>query len=144
MSTLKTAIEKHFDYGYLLEMLHWKLRKMQHFFESDNAVYIDSLKISQEIKLVADALQRYLDDNYCDEWYQILYAHCGDIQIKLIHEKDNLDVYKFQEFFFENCNNQERALRIWRKLNQRAHDLRQRDFEFVFDTLKEKLQNWWD
>lgn len=138
----KAALEKDFDYSYLLELMLFKLRKMQAFFESDDAMCIDALEISNEIKSVADALQRYLDDDYCNTYYEVLQTHCGKIQMRFKPYNNELD--EFDGFYFDNCDNQKRALCIWRKLNERAEDLKQQDFEFVFNTLKEKLQNWWD
>ena len=142
MSTINDAINKDFDYAYLLEIMLWKMREMQHFFESEKAVCIDALEISKDIKCVCDALQRYLNDDYCNLQYAILEAYCGRIEIKIKPYKD--DMAEFDGFYFDNCDNQKRALRIWRKLNERARDLKQRDFDFVFDTLKKKLQDWWD
>ncbi|MFA5166602.1 MAG: hypothetical protein WC449_04950 [Candidatus Paceibacterota bacterium] len=124
-----------FDYGYLLDILSFKLHNMQEFFANDKlTVCIDAKDLSIEIGDALDALKRYLNDDYNKQWYDLLYEKhgyiCGTTNPFRLHFPDSTD--------------NDRALKIWQSLNRRSDDLKQQDFEFVFNTLKEKLQNWWD
>lgn len=127
--------DRDFDYQYLLDITEFKLLNMYKFFNSDNAVCADSDKVALEIKEVLDALVRYRNNDYCKTWYNLLYQKHGEISLS-----DGL----LFNLYFPQSNDNERALRIERSLSRRADDLQQQDFEFVFDTLKSKLQEWWD
>lgn len=107
---------------------------MYKLFSSDNTVCADSDKVALEIKEVLDALVRYRNNDYCKEWYNLLYQKHGEIEF----------AQNPFRLYFPQSNDNERALKIERALNRRAEDLQQQDFEFVFDTLKSKLQEWWD
>lgn len=127
--------DRDFDYQYLLDITAFKLLNMYKFFSSDNTVCADSDKVALEIKEVLDALVRYRNNDYCKAWYDLLYQKHGEISLS------NGAVFNLT---FPQSNDNERALRIERSLSRRADDLQQQDFEFVFDTLKSKLQEWWD
>lgn len=126
--------DRDFDYEYLLDITAFKLLNMYKFFSSDNAVCADSNEVALEIKEALDALARYRNNDYCKNWYDLLYQKHGEI-------KGLTNPYRLE---FTQSNDNERALKIWKSLNRRADDLQQQDFEFVFDTLKRKLQEWWD
>lgn len=124
-----------FDYGYLVEMLEFKLKNMQEFFANDKlTVCIDADKISLEIGEVVAALHRYNNDDYGTEWYNLLYQKHGEI----------CGTTNPFRLYFPNSTDNDRAYKIWQSLNRRSDDLKQQDFEFIFDTLKDKLQEWWD
>ena len=59
--------DRDWDHAFFFDLLERKLRSMQHFFESRNTHVISALETSQQIKGVADALQRMREDYYCEE-----------------------------------------------------------------------------
>ena len=124
-----------FDYAYLIDIIGFKLLNMYKFFSNDKlTVCVDSNEIALEIKEVLDAITRYRNNDYCKEWYSLLYQKHGDIC-------GTANPFRLH---FPQSNDNDKAVKIWSMLNKRSDDLQQKDFEFVFDTLKNKLQNWWD
>jgi hypothetical protein len=127
--------DRDFDFEFLLDILSFKLLNMYKFFSNDKlTVCADSAEIEGEIKEVLDAITRYRNNDYCKEWYNLLYQKHGDI----------CGATNPFRLHFPQSNDNDKAVKIWRMLNKRSDDLQQQDFEFVFDTLKNKLQNWWD
>lgn len=143
--------DQNYDYDYFLKVLEFKLRRLQSYLESHKTQTMSALRKSQEIKKVADAIHRYCDDDYCWWMYNALENEHGKIKDhwkpydgKCDEFPDETDLIEFDGFYFTHSDNQAHALDLWSRINERARDLKQQDFEFVFDALKEQLQGWWD
>lgn len=131
-----------YDYSYILEAFLVILRHSQKFFESDETNVVDAKEIAIEIKNVASAIERFLDYDYCHKEYDALEEEHG--QIEMVWKPYDEEHHEFDGFCFTNTEDQEVALAEWNRIRAKEERLRNADWGFIFDYMKEKMQSWWD
>lgn len=142
MIDLQEALEKDYDSEFLLQLMLYKLRKMQKFFKSDKTHLENSEGVASQIKLTADALERYLENNYFAEEYDELYKNNGKLELTWKPYDDEYD--ELTGFRFTDSDDSDAAVQQWKDLNDASLVAREKDFNFVFDMLKNHLRDWWD
>lgn len=129
--------DRDFDYQYLLDLMQYKLERMFKFFKSNHAMSEDAKLLADDMLSVIEALDRLAKQDYCCDERAEIDRRFGET---IFRNGDG--------FTWELCKDNP-------ELNQIAHELflgiryealRQEkdDFEFVFNTLRDKLQEWWD
>lgn len=96
--------DRDYDYGYLLYILQHKLKRMQQFLLSDKAMALNAPQFATQIKVVLDALERVIKNEYFDR-------------------TKNADIIACFEL---------------------ANRLQAADLHIVFNTMEEKVIEWWD
>ncbi|PGO60590.1 hypothetical protein [Priestia megaterium] len=56
--------DEQWDYGFLYQMLHKKLELKEAYYRSDLPSSADALEVAEEIRVVKEALERLIDDDY--------------------------------------------------------------------------------
>jgi len=112
------------DYWYLLELIAWKLKRM----EASMVSFEGCERTQKEIKTVRLTIERLMHHNYMDKEYREALSNWWDT--KKEYQEGNLTVMKFSDEF-------EKELEEGR---QRAERLEQQDWNFVFNTMKRKIR----
>ena len=142
MNNLQEMLENDYDSEFLLQLILFKLRKMQKFFESDKTHLRNSDEVASQIKLTADALGRYLKNDYFSEEYAELYEKNGKLELLWEPYDDEND--ELVGFEFPDSDDSPAAFQRWKDLNDAALVRRNVDFNLVFNMLKKHLREWWD
>lgn len=58
--------DKDFDYYYLLNILEFKLKNMEEFFNSDNTFTVNAKKYAKQMMIVKNLIKRIKNENYCE------------------------------------------------------------------------------
>lgn len=117
--------DQQFDYGFLLEILHFKLKLMEDFFDSDNTYTEDAKKTANQIKVSREALERLLKGEYVDY---------GKIEMKAIDE----GTFGRIEFITEKSDEE------IKRLMKLEGELKVKDRDTLFDNMKNNIWGWWD
>lgn len=117
--------DQEWDFQYLLDILQKKLEHMLAFWESDIPISGNQQLNAWQIRETLEALRRYSEDNYEREALS-RYARNHPNQVTL---NEIRRIGTDQEF---------------RQIMDAIDEQKQADFVFVFSSLGENLQNWWD
>lgn len=125
--------DRDYDYSYLLILLQKKLEFMKKTFESESK-YIDNNNIILEIESVIEKLDRIIEDNYCESDWDELHNNLGK----------NSPIFNEDGSYYKIVFNgdAEYSNKV-RELCDKEQNLRNKDIEYVFNTIKEKILGWW-
>lgn len=149
--------DRDFDYGYLLKMLEFKLRRMDKMFRKDG-LSVSSVELADEIRGCHEAMSRAINDDYCaqswanfnDRWGEKVCPKCGEYFCKCYpvygKDKDDIVAYKLGAEY-QNAATQElrdQASKEFVSLCRHAEALKQSDIQTAFETIGIRLLWWWD
>lgn len=115
--------DRNWDYSFLLIMLEHKLKLMEKTFENGDELFsVGAEVVHSEIKMTREALTRILEQDYVD---------IGELDLK-VDEKGRLQISGSK-------SEEERA-----ELYELERKLIKEDYNTVFNTMRDKIANWWD
>ena len=125
--------DRDFDYAFLLEIIQYKLRKMQEWFESDKPNVESAPQTAMEIKEVLVCLDRYFNETYRKVEYT-------EFDIK--HNLNNEDDFWTWHETFNGLP--ESARQEWLDIGKQAETDKYNDLMQAFNLLKQNIEGWWD
>lgn len=111
-----------FDYGFILIMLQYKLRRTREHIIKHN-ILMDATKIGAQIQVVEKLLQRVIDDKYEAKYWRKLERKHGKTLFKSRRKDIANEVISASEMAFED---------------------RKADLKKAFDIILEQIWHWWD
>ena len=117
--------DQQFDYHFLLEILHFKLKLMEDFFDSDDTCTEDAKETANQIRVSRQALDRLMKDNYVDY---------GKIELKIITDNGRKRIE-----FIKDKSDEEMT-----RLRKLEGELKLKDRDTLFDNIKNNIWGWWD
>lgn len=133
-----------FDYGYMLELINFKLKMMRKCI-TDNDLIVEAGKVSKQIREVEKILKRVIADEY------------NEVQIEKINKKFGITETNFNwldndkntknlgiEYVGLKEEDKEEYSRDLGKAYKRAHKNRVKDLKTAFNLIAEKCWEWWD
>ena len=150
--------DRDWDYCFLLEMLVFKLRRMEAAFVSDAAVSLDSEKAAASIKFCHETLARAWEDDYrADElaahegkWGRSCCPKCGGLFCECfpVYGKESGDIVAYShvtEYPKANGEEEEKQARNERiAIYLRQDDDKKTDLRDAFGLMGERILWWWD
>lgn len=135
LSAFKLAWNNYdWDYYYLLELMRWKLRRMEP--EIRHGLAVDGDKRADKIKLCVLLLDRLIEDNYISNRYAKYLEDWFDSRRKCTLENGRIG------FEIPRKKGQQKAVMEYeRKLTDNR---RQQDWDLLFKILHRNLQTFWD
>jgi len=126
------------DHHYILVVLKKKLELMEKAFRSDKAWGADSQKEADNMRCAINLLDRMVKDDYLDEALKPFDKKYPDYKWDFKFEKDengfgrmvNHDTLQQKELMHQCFDEEEK--------------LRDKDYDELFDFLKEHIREWWD
>lgn len=137
--------DQQWDHYYLYKVLAHKLRAMQRFFESDRAVAMNGKDMAEQIQVCADAAQRLWKDKYLSQALETHKVKWGYPDFVFNPISDEL--YEWHSMWYENASNYEEndlADREFGQACKRAELKRDKDRYVLFNTMRNKTEEWWD
>ena len=134
-----------FDYVYLLRILQLKLRLMADNFEK-RGVTVSAPKKAKEIRICVYLIDRIIDNNYDELLTKKLEEKYGKLEWEFTDTEDS----KFKELHLyrkkapEGTPEFEDEKKQSLKIIKYSDEQRQRDINYLFDTMKKNIQGWWD
>jgi hypothetical protein len=137
--------DRDWDWAYLFEIISFKSRKMARSFR-ESGLSTSADDIANELEELADAIDRYIADDYLDETLRSISfeEHFGDISMGFEPIENGLYQYTGPEFSKVNSpGRQEAAERVYRIARYISEIKRQEDKERIISLLK-GFEQWWD
>ena len=138
--------DSEFDYSFLLELLQFKLTLMAQSFEK-HGISVNSRKISKELKLCADLIQRIIEDKYADIELEHIDRKYGELvweSTPVEGNKNLATLHLYRKKALEGTAEYKQMMDESRKAYKNAELQKQRDIDYLCDTMKKRMQLWWD
>ena len=135
------------DYVYLLRVMQLKMRLMSEHMEKDG-ITVSSTRKAKELKLCVDLIQRIVDNEYGSIALDNISKKYG--KIKMDENPIEINGHKYYELniYHENApkgtDAYEQESKETRKAFEDAERQRKQDIAYHFDTMKKRLEGWWD
>jgi len=132
--------DRDFDYGYLLDILEFKLQRMELFFNGTEIHCVEAYECADQIRAVLDLLKRRKDCDYYDEaGYARLDEKWGKFTA-IPTEKGS--ILSRTNVHTDEDKDEERA--DTKEILDEACLLEEQDWNEIFHLLRKNLRNWWD
>lgn len=125
--------DRDWDYHFLYEILHFKLKNMEKFFSSDKTYSVVSPKNAKQIKIARILLGRLLECDYLENAMMFYNKKYGNQTIMNI---DDDGVVKWVD--------NKKMIEEFRKCGSHSDFMEIQDNNYLFDLLKKHAHRWWD
>lgn len=127
------------DYHYLYKILHFKLKNMQEYLESDYAVAADAKKTARQIMTAKNLCKRLIDDDYLDNALQRYETQYGNNNVVIFEPMEN--EYLHQLIWNWTDEKQEKD---FGRACEHSEYMERQDIDYLFNFMKKHIQGWWD
>lgn len=127
--------DRDFDYIFLLEVIRFKLKSMEEFFNSKYAMSMNSNKRAEEIHKCILILNRIIDDDYIEIAFKHHNKKWGELN------------FKNNKFSCPNANTEEEIKQEHKerfRLYKHSDILLDQDIDYFFKLLRKHFRSWWD
>lgn len=118
--------DQQWDYVYLYEIIQHKLKLMENL-QRNQGNSVDAEVYADEMREVIDVLERLIEDDYMPE-----------------ESKEYFKKLRIEDLFDNKRERSEEEHQEHLEWYRQEEKNRNKDIEFVFDTMKEKIERWWD
>ncbi len=133
------------DQGYLEELIVFKLKRMEKFFRSDNAMCMGAKERADEIKFVLDCFA-INDDWDLDDKRKKHIEKYGESKMWCTPYKDNPSLRELH-MSHSKCTTPEMEKEEsdeMMKIIREEDKIRMENYKMAFNMMGEKMKNWWD
>ena len=127
-----------FDYHYLYKILHFKLKNMQEYLESDYAITADAKKTAKQIMIAKNLCKRLIDDNYLDNALRKYETQYGSSDVISFEPTEN--EYLHQLIWNWTDEKQEKD---FGRACEHSEYMERQDIDYLFNFMKKHIQGWW-
>lgn len=131
--------DRQWDQMYLFKILRVKFGLMEEFFNKD-AINVEAQKLGAEIKNCCDILDHLLEDPYFEMAFNSHNKKWGDLAIV---ENDN-GIIKLERANVKTDKDKKLESKEFLKCCEKEDELINNDINLLFDTIKNRVQYWWD
>lgn len=132
------------DWSALFRMVYFKVKRMCMYFQDtcDCLYSRDKNKILKQMDKVLEALERWYANDYLSEEFDTLEKNWGKILFTPADETEKWFIMHHKKA--DTLQKRKQCDREYDAYFKKVDRLEKKDFDFVFDYLKEHLQEWWD
>ena len=127
--------DRPWDYVYIFKALRFKLDETQRCIDG---TFVGAEEEAAKIRSLIEAIDRILEDDYVSEEYKELDRKYGKLEM-IFHEDNTITTTR--KNLKEEDKETERKETL--SLAELEAERRQKDINFVFDTMKNDIQRWW-
>jgi len=132
-----------FDYSGLLYLMRRKLKQLEVVIR--DGYHVDCEKDADRIKIVLDALDRLIADDYLFEEEKKVNEKWGESTMSSKPtENPTLRELVFERSGIKTEEDEEQCRKEMKIVFKKAGEKEKEDYRFVFDTLRDHLKEWWD
>jgi hypothetical protein len=130
--------DRDFDHSYMYEIMYFKLRNMQKFFESNNTMCANSNCRARQIMIAKNLCKRLIEQNYLSNAltnYESKYGDNYDFHFEPVEGKP------FHRLVWDWTEKQEKE---FKKASDHSEYMEQQDLNYLFTHMRKYIQGWWD
>ena len=133
-----------FDYGYILQMMKFKLERLEKSLQNGYEVEKDRLPKIEDIKRCIELINNYLEDNYAE---RCGYVH-SDGEVEFVPTEKNKNGEQLYEMVRVKVTQTDKE--EVREIFKKARELEQKEWEELWETFKKgnkspiDARGWWD
>lgn len=134
-----------FDYTYLLKILQFKMKLMSEYM-NDKGITVSSSDKAKELKFCVNLIDRILENNYDDIPIKNLEDKYGKLkwESEYIENSKFLELNLYREKAPKGTEEYDQERKEAQKIVYNAERQRKQDINYLFDTMKKRLESWWD
>ncbi len=143
--------DRDWDQGYLFDLLEYKLKRMEKFFNSDDACTETAKDHAKEMRETLDALELFHGEDILTKEWEEHYEKYGRPkweELELDNEKLAKKGFKRCRSYNEKCKDdealQEECNNEMTALFTLEEEKRTECLEYAFNIMKKHIQSWWD
>lgn len=126
--------DRNWDEDYLLEIIGFKLKQMSKFHKK-HGFSVEADSVAEELKKLSKLVEKITNDDYNSERMEEL---VNKVEFSF-SEKDSNGMYTLKSTGLTNEESKEML-----NLEHELYKLKRKDLDRVFDTMKERIEYWWD
>ena len=132
-----------FDYGYVLEILSHSLGELeQHLLSHD--IHVNAERDAGRIHYVCQMIERHLNEVSSNMEYERHDKKWGEtVSVSIPIPNSNFIEWRSARLNARTPQEQEQEIKEFRRAMKKAHQLEQRDWDEIWDTIKKYGQGWW-
>ena len=130
--------DRDWDQGYIFELLYFKLKNMQEFFESDNTWSADTNKTAKQIMVAKSLCKRIVDNDYLERAltdYHLKYGKDCVFHSELSTTKG------FHTLVWDWSEQQSKEFGV---ASEHSRYMELQDINYLFEFLRKHIRGWWD
>jgi len=138
--------DRQWDNVFFYKILKKKLILIEEAFRSSKACSVNSKREADNIKKCIYILDRLIENNYIDNVYKFHNKKWGTPEFNCEEIPDMKGYFKLNITHLNVTTSKEKKQEIKEHKNLMMHEnyLIKQDLEYLFDTIKKYVQNWWD
>ena len=132
------------DYIFMLKIMRHKLNSMQKYFDSDNPQTEDAPDHAKEMRDIIERFDRVIDATHLETELKVFeekypdYNFLKSLENSFIKSEDHPDMFEYKS---DMTKEQDEMFMACSKI---ADKKEQEDYEYIFNTLRDKIQWYWD
>lgn len=130
--------DRDFDHSYIYEIMYFKLKNMQAFFESDYPICANSDRRAKQIMIAKNLCKRLIEQQYLTNALTNYHQKYGE-EIKFSFEPVEGKPYSVLKW-----NETEQQRKDFNKASKHSDYMEQQDLDFLFKHMRKYIQGWWD
>lgn len=137
--------DRNWDYFFIFVILHRKLHLMEQNIRN-NGCHVHNEKDADGIKFCVLLLDRLIKDEYFDNAMSPHYKKWGESTFKFTPLEDEPEMSELDITYPNVKTEQDRIQekKDFKRYSNMEQTLKQQDIEMLFETMKKKIQTWWD
>lgn len=137
--------DRDWDHWYLYRILKLKLSNMEKYHRK-YGIALKSDRTADEIKTCVILLDRLLKDDYGDMTFKKHNEKWGEIELSWKPCEDNDDLVEclITRTNVKDEEDEKLERKQFRRLSEHESKLIKQDIEYLFNTMKKRIQTWWD
>ena len=136
--------DRDWDFVFMLNLFKFKIQNMEAHLRK-NGILINSEKYSNQMKKTHEAIQSYIEGDYFPEEEKALADKWGDLVINFEDVPNTkYSAAKFTHTLAKSDEEKERASNEWHQFFQKQDKEKQKDWNYIFNSMRKHGQHWWD
>lgn len=138
--------DRNWDHYFIYRIFWYKLVRMEHHIRK-HGNHEDADKDSDTIKICIDALDRLIEDDYNKTGFEEHDKKWGRSEFKFSEWKEGdpeLKELKIERDKVVTEEDKEQETKEFFKVTDDERNLKEKDLDTLFKTMRENIENWWD
>ena len=132
--------DRWFDSSFLFTIIEHKLNHM--ILNWDKSMYVDAHKDKEKMQEVRNAILEFQKDEFIDKYTGEIDKEYGESKIKFEDIPDSK--YSTMNTYRNNELESDEARAAFREAMRKADIDKQKCLAFIFDTMRDEIEKWWD
>jgi hypothetical protein len=132
------------DYIFMLKIMRHKLNNMQNFFNSKDTHVLDAEDYAKEISEIMVRLDRIIGATHLETELETFYVKYPDFDFAKSLENSFVECEDHPGMLEYKSDMTEDQEELFMACSKKSNEKEQEDYEYVFNTLRDRIQHYWD